>query len=154
MISSLLLHANYWDQGVGLSIGEASARSPQAYVSLGRAKEGLKKQIQARTKERRDKVLQSRQSVMVLVLSPSDSEARVTSKLWFLLAFLLNLFSSLLAHSTCFSLSHTICFLSCWLFSGGKDCLLCHLELQRHTGPHPYIFGCHNNLSINRKRGS
>lgn len=77
----MLLCTNYLDQGVGFSIGEASARSPQAYVFLRRVKEGLRKQVQARTNERQDEVLQSRQSVMVMVLSPSDLEARVTSKL-------------------------------------------------------------------------
>lgn len=72
---------NYLDQGLGFSIREVSARSPQARVSLRRVKEGLKKQVQARTNERQDEVLQNRQSVMVMVLSPSDSETRVTSKL-------------------------------------------------------------------------
>lgn len=57
---------------------EKSVPGLPRYISLRRVKEGLKKQVQARTNERQDEVLQSRQSVMVMVLSPSDSEARVT----------------------------------------------------------------------------
>lgn len=60
---------------------KASARSLQAYVSLRRAKEGLRKQVQARTNERQDKMLESIQSILITVLSPVDSGAGVTSKL-------------------------------------------------------------------------
>lgn len=60
---------------------KASARSLQAYVSLRRAKEGLRKQVQTKTNERQDKMLESIQSILITVLSPFDSGPGVTSKL-------------------------------------------------------------------------
>lgn len=95
----------------------ASARSLQVYVSLRWAKEGLGKQVQARTNERQDKILKKIRNLMIVVLSPSDSGAGITSKLqsylqgW-IFEFLLKLFFSLLAHAIRFPFPHTGYFLT------------------------------------------
>lgn len=107
------LHTNYLDQGVGFSSGEASASSPQARRLLRRAKGVLREQVQTRTNERQDQVLQSRRRSWCFHTLLQKQGSHQNYNLIYeeeALAFLLNLFSSSLSSST--HSSQTSCFLT------------------------------------------
>lgn len=127
----------------------------------GGQRKAWENRFRPRINERQDKTLENIRSILITVLSPSDSGAGVTTKLQSYLwgwsfEFLLNLFFSLLAHATRFPFSHTGYFLTDLLtifFWGQRFSPLWLGPVVSHgSWSITEVFRCHHHLSTGHKR--